>query len=359
MRNRREFFVFSVILGVFFLAACQQKPTPTLTSTGDPTLAVIVSPEFFPETPVQTIPLTGELEACNAEISGMAWYGDYLILLPQYPNFFLGLGERGDGALFAIPKADLDAYLSGASSAALQAIQIPLDADGANEITGFEGFEALVFNGDDVYLTIEVRRMGKMSAQVVKGRIAPDLSKVSLDAAIMPEIETQSGISNVSDEALLLVGDELLTIHEANGERVNPAPVAHRLDMDLSVVGTLPLPNIEYRLTDATELDADGRFWAINYFYPGDAAMLPESDPIVEKFGQGETHAASDGVERLLEFSYNAAGIALIDTPPILLKLLDNGDLRNWEGIVRYADGFLLATDKYPCTILGYVPRTP
>jgi hypothetical protein len=35
---------------------------------------------------------------------------------------------------------------------------------------------------------------------------------------------------------------------------------------------------------------------------------------------------------------------------------LDVGDGRNWEGIVRFGDrGFLLATDKFPITMLGYI----
>jgi len=36
---------------------------------------------------------------------------------------------------------------------------------------------------------------------------------------------------------------------------------------------------------------------------------------------------------------------------------LPGNDARNWEGIVRLDNrGFLLATDKFPTTILGFVP---
>jgi len=38
------------------------------------------------------------------------------------------------------------------------------------------------------------------------------------------------------------------------------------------------------------------------------------------------------------------------------MQLMADGNLRNFEGLVRYRDGFLVATDKYPYTILGYVP---
>ena len=57
-----------------------------------------------------------------------------------------------------------------------------------------------------------------------------------------------------------------------------------------------------------------------------------------------------------VEFQYNEEGITRIDQPPIQLQLLPD-DLRNWEGIVRLDDrGFLIVTDKFPETILGFVP---
>ena len=47
----------------------------------------------------------------------------------------------------------------------------------------------------------------------------------------------------------------------------------------------------------------------------------------------------------------------LTDTPPILLRL-DASVGRNWEGIARLGDrGFLIATDKFPETLLGFVPH--
>ncbi|MGD9316494.1 MAG: hypothetical protein PVG56_06655, partial [Anaerolineae bacterium] len=75
---------------------------------------------------------------------------------------------------------------------------------------------------------------------------------------------------------------------------------------------------------------------------------------------QGPTHAQAETVERLLEFEYSESGIDLVDRPPIQLELMDSflGGLgRNWEGLARLDDrGFLLVTDLFPGTILGFVP---
>ncbi len=313
-------------------------------------------PAYFEETAVQSLPLGGVLADRHAEISGMAWYGDTLILLPQYPNFYLEEGEEGNGSVFGIAKADLDAYLNGESCEPLNSVMIPFSAPEAFEIEGFEGFESIAFDGDTAYLTIEVSGADGMYANLIAGSMAPDLSGLTLDTATMTKIETQSGVDNMSDETMLLVDGQIVTIHEANGVAVNPEPVAHVFNADLSEAGTIPLVNVEYRLTDATVLDENNNFWAINYFYPGEEVLLPEVDPIAETYGEGPTHAASAGVERLVEFNYSADGITMTDTAPIMLQLMADGNLRNWEGLVRYENGFLLATDKYPYTILGFVP---
>ena len=313
-------------------------------------------PAYYQETAVQNIPLAGFLADRHAEISGMAWYGDYLILMPQYPNFYLEEGTEDNGSLFAIAKADLDAYMNGESFAPLEASLIPFSAPEAFAIEGFEGFESIVFDGDNVYMTIEVAGADGMYANLIAGTIAPDLSGVTMDTATMAKIDSQSGVDNMSDETMFLADGNLVTIHEANGGAVNANPVAHLFGTDLSEAGTVVLENVEYRLTDATALDENGSFWAINYFYPGEEVLLPEFDPVVEFYGEGPTHAASAGVERLLEFSYSADGIVMTETAPIMLQLMADGNLRNFEGLVRYENGFLLATDKYPYTILGFVP---
>jgi hypothetical protein len=62
-------------------------------------------------------------------------------------------------------------------------------------------------------------------------------------------------------------------------------------------------------------------------------------------------------VERLVEYRYTPRGIRRTDTPPLWLELAADG--RNWEGLVRFADGFLLVTDTFPKTLLAYVPDIP
>ncbi len=111
-------------------------------------------------------------------------------------------------------------------------------------------------------------------------------------------------------------------------------------------------PNLEYRLTDVTEVDGQGRFWAINFFWPGERKRLKPVEDGIEKRG---THSQFEHVEQLVEYQVNADKIIRTDSEPIQLVLEKNS--RNWEGLVRLDDqGFLMIVDEHPRTILAFVP---
>ena len=60
-------------------------------------------------------------------------------------------------------------------------------------------------------------------------------------------------------------------------------------------------------------------------------------------------------MERLIEFEIKSSGISISDTEPIQL-VLEPDMSRNWEALARLDNiGLLIATDKYPRMILGYV----
>ena len=303
------------------------------------------------------LPLAGPLTDADAEISGLAWYGDDLLIMPQYPDFGDYAGE-GDGRLFALSRADVLAALDG-EAAPLTPVEIPLFApDLRASIDGYEGFEAIAVVGNRVVFSIESETNDAIGGYLVTGRLAPDLSALTLDVDHpRPFIPTQSHVENMAEETLVVLGEQVFTIHEANGMGVNADPVAHTFTLDLAARGTVPFPEIEYRITDATDADSTGRFWVINYFYPGDAELHAARDPLADRFGRGATHRLASTVERLIELHYDGTAFRLTDTPPLQLELL-NDQSRNCEGLARLDDrGFLVATDKFPSTMLGFVPR--
>jgi hypothetical protein len=167
----------------------------------------------------------------------------------------------------------------------------------------------------------------------------------------------QATLQNMAYEAAVVWQDTVFAFFEANGANVNARPQVYRFNRDAEPVDALPFPTLEYRLTDATTMDAGGRFWGTNYFYPGERDVLhPATDSVRVRHAAGTTHRASDVVERLVEFQYTGTRIIRTDTPPLWLTL-GGGTGRNWEGVARFGNGFLIATDQYPRTMLAYVER--
>jgi hypothetical protein len=207
------------------------------------------------------------------------------------------------------------------------------------------------------YLTIETHSGVPMMGFLSTALISPDLSQLTLDKSTLVAIPPQTLIPNYSEEAVFISGDKAISIYEVNGNSINADPIAHTFDPVTHSLDTIPFPNIEYRITDATDPDPSGRFWVINTLTSKDAWLATDADLIKDKFGEGASHARFETVERLIELQYTQAGITLTDTPPIQLKLEGGEILRNWEALARLDErGLLIMTDKNPKSIFAFVP---
>lgn len=348
--------------------------TNAVTTTGAVSATNAARP---PESTVRPIALDGPLGIREAEISGLAWFSDTLVLLPQYPGRFgydgtvVTTTQSGEGTLFGVGRANVEAALvAGEPSVAPQ--PIPLAGAGfgkgeARAIPGFEGFEAIAFAGRTAYLSIEVQNGDDMAAYIVRGTVDVDADGVpigiTIDAGEPTEVPLPLEIDNMSMESLVADADGVTAFFEANGSALNPSPTAFRLGPDLAPQGQVTFPSVEYRLTDASEAAADGSFWMTNYMFPGDAETLhPADDGIAGRWGEGATHAAYAQVERIVRIERLppsdrfGAGYRLADEPPVQLELVDGETSRNWEGLAALGDaGFLVVTDKFPSTILAFV----
>ena len=110
--------------------------------------------------------------------------------------------------------------------------------------------------------------------------------------------------------------------------------------------------SLDYRVTDATGVDEEDRFWVLNYFWPGDEWMT--TDLPFRKHKAGRTHSALPQVERLVELQRRGDGVYFTTRTPIQLRLVEAA--RNWEGVVRLEEsGFLIVTDYFPRTVFAFV----
>ena len=324
------------------------SPTPTSTQTLTP-----LPPK---EIPVQEIPLSGPITSPKAQISGMAWHGDTLVILPQYPEKVIPGG--GVSTVFALSKQEILDNLSGSITDPLIPHQITFRAPNlAGRFPGYEGYEAIAFDGDQVFLTVESNHQGNMQGFMISGEYQPDLNRITLNYESLTEIPLPVQIFNYAYESIVVTNDRALTIYEANGIDLNPNPIAFSIERSSLIPEQNDLSNIEYRLTDATDIDKNGRFWVMNIFMPIEFWLYTDYDPIFEKYRRGNTHAEFLNVERMLELQYDGESFSLTNREPLQLELIDEANSRNWEALVKLDDlGFLAMTDTYPETILGFIP---
>lgn len=295
--------------------------------------------------PLVEIRLPKPYDSPAMEYSGLAWFQDHLILLPQYPN----------GYLLAIPRAELETRIAADTSAEVAPIRVVFNDGGTAEmIPGFEGYEAIAFQDSMVFLTLEARLGDRMSAYCIQGSIQSIASGIFLDPTSAIMLEPPVQIPNMAYESLVLFKEDLIPLFEANGARINPDPVQPLISTDWAIVDTLPFPAIEYRITDATAVDSLNCFWVSNYLWPGEYFTLkPAPDGFVNPAGTVDAHT---GLERLLELEILDNRIYLKDTPPIWLSRTGK-EGRNWEGLARFDNrGFILVTDEFPRSILAFLP---
>jgi hypothetical protein len=292
----------------------------------------------------QPILLSGLITNPKQEISGMDLYNDQIMLLPENLGGFLYMISK-DEILNALERKD----------------RIPIEPkqpafhtpDYSKSIPGFEGLEAIAFNGNNVYITLESKDDDMMRGYLAWGTIDPTTKEVTIPKKNLLELETPIQVNNMTFESLLIHNDHIILFYETQGINLQKSVWQYRVSLADFSVSKIEFPNIEYRITDVSRVDDQNHFWAINYYWPGDAKRLkPAPDPIVMKIKEGKSHQNSDVVERLIEFEFNEDKIQLSGREPIQIELS-----RNWEGIVRLDDrGFLVATDKYPEMILGFIP---
>ena len=295
------------------------------------------------------IKISGPMADRKQEISGMDWYEDNLFLLPENLN----------GYVFLIKKSELESRINKTDTSAITPQKIKFKTPNYKEtIPGFDSFEAIAFRGYEVYISIEIRFEDRMGCMIARGHIDEETLEITIPEQTLIPFDVPRFVDNMSYESLVIKGDRVYGLFEAYGDSLIKDPYILSVNVSGKNIKKHPTSSINYRIADATRIDKNNRFWAINYFYPGDKSTLkPGKDFLVQNYGEGPTHSKSDRVERLVEYRINKNRIVLTDNPHVELELEGEKTSRKWEALARYENkGFLIATDKYPTTILAYVP---
>ena len=261
--------------------------------------------------------------------------------------------------MFLINKSDLDSRINKTDTSAITPQKIKFKTPDYKKILpGFDSFEAIAFRGYEVYISIEIRFKDDMGCVLARGHIDEETLEITIPEQTLIPFEVPTFVDNMSYESLVIKKNRVYALFEANGDSLIENPYVLSVNVSGKNIKKHPTNSINYRIADATRIDQFNRFWAINYHYPGDKQTLkPSKDLMISKYGEGPTHSKSERVERLVEYKINKNRVVLTGNPHIELELEGEKISRKWEALARYGNkGFLIATDKYPTTILAYVP---
>ena len=294
----------------------------------------------------KVIPLSGIITDPNQEISGLDWYKNNLVLLPENLN----------GFVFIIPKEKIIKSIELKSPTPIfPEVNKFKTPNYSKTIKGFEGFESIAFDNNKFFVTIEAKDDDEMKSYLAWGKIDRNSLNMTIHEDSLKEIKTPIQVKNMTYESALIYKENIILLYEANGHNLQSKITHPNISLLNHSISSIEFPNIEYRITDVTKIDINNKFWAINYFWPGDKKRLkPSEDLILSKHKEGTSHSQSEIVERLIQFKIDEGKIMSTNKKPIQLEL--DKKSRNWEGIVQIEDkGFLIATDKYPKMILAFV----
>lgn len=218
----------------------------------------------------------------------------------------------------------------------------------------YEGLEAMVIDGDDVYLSVETATPSN-NCYLLKGHL--NYTDVVMDPEIMmalkkPVDAKNAHIYNAGFEAVGLLDNKLYSFFEYNSfpqeNYVKMIPTeSFARGGEYHPVFTDRIP---FRVTDIT-VTGTNEFTGINYFYKGGGKDAIYRVPPKESSADRLIKDSTGGYHsycRLVDISFNGN----MFTWKTLWEFPEEYWGYNWEGIASYKDGYFITNDKY-------TPATP
>ncbi len=136
-----HWFIKVFIITALLITSCSKKESSFITNEEK-------NAKVLDETEIIQIQLAGEVAIRKSEISGLCWYNNDLILLPQYPDRF---PDEAGGKIFYISKEKIKSYLSGKNKSPLEAEYFSINVKDFPDLFSFgSGFESVTINNNIV-----------------------------------------------------------------------------------------------------------------------------------------------------------------------------------------------------------------
>jgi len=283
------------------------------------------------ETTFVELPLPTEAARAGNEYSSLAWHGDTLVLLSQEPDGFVFTASR--------ESPEVSIASNGDTEVSLAKLRFD-DGDLRRGVRGFDGYEAIAFDGDRAWLTIEAADRGAMTAWLAEAAVSSE--SIEVDETTLRQLPLKHTLPELSVESLIAWQGGVVAIAECNSGRFEGFQSWHVVGDTIAPMTGTTLP---YRITDASAVNENNHVWLVNYWWTGEIELAETEDdrknlePVHRLI-----HLRLDGDE------FDAEGIFSVDLPGT------EAEQHNWEGVARWNDtGVLIVTDTYPRTVFGLV----
>ena len=292
-------------------------------------------------TPVVVTPLPLNLAGFPAgsqtAITGMAWFSDTLVLLPQFPDLN---AVAGQGAVFGIPRAVLQNAISERSSQAIELVKIPFLFQGIKaDLPNSVGFHSLAFSGSQVFSTVLVNA-GITTLYLVKGQVSQDLKRITLGNRVQISSQSDTKPAPLFGSILMVAGKRIVLFETGIGSDAKASISAALYDFSLTPQGIIPFPHLESYLISVSSTDAQGSFWGLSCVLPTKAENNLMTAATMEEF-----HFTEYGIERT-------------ESPQLLFKL-SNPSAHCPSGLERLGiEGYLVVDPNLTSGLrILYIPK--
>lgn len=223
----------------------------------------------------------------------------------------------------------------------------------------YEGLEAIVIEGNTVYLSVETNTPST-NCYLLKGQFIND--EVIMDTTVMqvlrkPTKATGEHIYNAGFEAVAFFKNKLYSFFEY--DYFDDQNYVYRYNIALNIKDSVKIASLPFRITDITQKSSN-HFTAINYFYKGtgdDEVYRLTPNDASNKFIKDSS--GYKNYVRLIDIKITGKKIkwkTLYELPVAYMSY-------NWEGIAAYKNGYFIINDKYTpakpySSVLLYLERS-
>lgn len=308
---------------------------------------------FHFATAQKDIPLPYELrEETKPQLSGMTWHNNNLYLVPQYLSNRRHTLE-GDLFIYSISADSIQRVVEGTDSALRSCLAIRIkNADKLpSEIQDhYEGFEAIAIHGKRVYFTIELSGTWKTN-YIVCGKLNARKHSIRISRKSVIKLERFDQTDNAGFESLAIDPKtrKLTAVYEFNAAA--QPNFAYEIDARLKTAKKIAVPFSYFRITDITT--NNDTLYALNYHWGGDynSYLKPYQPEHITDSVPELKDILSQNPSYLNEPSKTFAKILYLEPSnhtqwKTAMVVENKTSENNWEGLVRYKDGFLILSDS-------------